>query len=214
MDRIEKVKNCPFERIRSYPDCYEDCPDTDKCPKVSKKLDPPPRLDDKFANRINESEPQPELESDPEFIGEELLKEASQPDQCSECGGTGKDYRDGGFDGDFADCPRCKPDQSSRLLDDEVRIRLRSSEHRLLEAQRDLTAAEKDAEISQQYIKGVEDGARFSTKASDAHIEALIEGLESPCPHAVEVTGYKLPLRYCDTCFAELKATHCKANPH
>jgi hypothetical protein len=24
---------CPFERIRDYPDCYEDCPDTDACPK-------------------------------------------------------------------------------------------------------------------------------------------------------------------------------------
>ena len=23
---------CPFERVRDYPDCYEDCPDTDACP--------------------------------------------------------------------------------------------------------------------------------------------------------------------------------------
>jgi hypothetical protein len=27
------VQPCPFERIRDYPDCYEDCPDTDACPK-------------------------------------------------------------------------------------------------------------------------------------------------------------------------------------
>lgn len=25
-------RTCPFERIRDYPDCYEDCPDTDACP--------------------------------------------------------------------------------------------------------------------------------------------------------------------------------------
>ncbi len=58
---------------------------------------------------------------------DEAAKEINQlyephPNQCSECGGTGKDYRDGGFDGDFADCPKCKPDQSSRLLtDDEIK---------------------------------------------------------------------------------------------
>ena len=47
----------------------------------------------------------------------------------------------------------CKPDQSSRLLDDEVRIRLRSSEHRLLEAQRDLS-----------YPLGFRDGYAWATK--------------------------------------------------
>lgn len=26
-------KSCPFERIRDYPECFEDCPDTDACPK-------------------------------------------------------------------------------------------------------------------------------------------------------------------------------------
>ncbi len=48
---------------------------------------------------------------------QDVLKESGdrdkepQPDRCSECGGTEKDYRDGGFDGDFADCPKCKPNQ-------------------------------------------------------------------------------------------------------
>ena len=27
---------CPFERLRTYPGCYEDCPDTDVCPIKSK----------------------------------------------------------------------------------------------------------------------------------------------------------------------------------
>ena len=32
-----------------------------------------------------------------------------QPDQCPECKGSGKNYGVGGFDSDFADCPKCKP---------------------------------------------------------------------------------------------------------
>lgn len=27
---------CPFERLRTYPGCYEDCPDTDACPHKAK----------------------------------------------------------------------------------------------------------------------------------------------------------------------------------
>ena len=27
------VKSCPFEKIRVYPECFEDCSDTDACPK-------------------------------------------------------------------------------------------------------------------------------------------------------------------------------------
>ena len=26
-------KQCPFDRIRDYPGCYEDCPDSDACPQ-------------------------------------------------------------------------------------------------------------------------------------------------------------------------------------
>ena len=28
---------CPFERIRDYPGCFEDCPDTDACPRKRKQ---------------------------------------------------------------------------------------------------------------------------------------------------------------------------------
>ena len=30
---IKEARDCPFVRIRSYPDCYEDCPDTNECPR-------------------------------------------------------------------------------------------------------------------------------------------------------------------------------------
>ncbi len=83
-----------------------------------------------------------------------------------------------------------QPDQSSRLLAEkwsDPKLHKYMSKMscgykhydmniiEMLEAQRDLTASIKDAEISQQYIKGVEDGARFSAKASDARMGALID---------------------------------------
>jgi hypothetical protein len=27
--------SCPFQRLRDYPGCFEDCPDTDKCPNTA-----------------------------------------------------------------------------------------------------------------------------------------------------------------------------------
>jgi site-specific recombinase len=30
---MSKRGKCPFPRIRKYPGCFEDCPDTDSCPK-------------------------------------------------------------------------------------------------------------------------------------------------------------------------------------
>ena len=156
MNRIEEVSLIIYEGLGVYPDSGKSM---------------------RMARQINQLyEPQPELESDPEFIGEELLKEASQPDQCPECGGTGKDYRDGGFDSDFADCPSCKPDQSSRLLTPEE-VKAVWSPHVLtpvLEAQRDLTASIKDAQqerLTKHYNKLIE----ILETDQIARIEALIE---------------------------------------
>lgn len=40
---------CPFitQKIRNYPDCYEDCPDTDSCPNISKLHHEPNYIFDK-----------------------------------------------------------------------------------------------------------------------------------------------------------------------
>ena len=41
-------------------------------------------------------------------IGELILAISGTTDiECPECEGRGKDYRDGGFDGEFANCPKC-----------------------------------------------------------------------------------------------------------
>ena len=39
---------CPFERIRDYPDCFQDCPDTSECKMKDswKQIRPLPKLKD------------------------------------------------------------------------------------------------------------------------------------------------------------------------
>ena len=39
IEDLDRRFGCPFERIRSYPGCFEDCPDTDMCPVEGMGID-------------------------------------------------------------------------------------------------------------------------------------------------------------------------------
>ena len=132
--------------------------------------------------------------------------------------------------------PKPQPDQSRRLLTEDEILKALMGLHdkgllycaSVITGYQDIkTASIKDAEISQQYIKGVEDGARFSTKASDARIGALIDAYDA----YVKVLGEEIKSmmglapthgwhstkteigKKCRATIKELKAIHRKANP-
>lgn len=51
---------CPFERIREYPDCFQDCPDTSECKMKDswKQIRPLPKLKESVSFPIDIKHPQ------------------------------------------------------------------------------------------------------------------------------------------------------------
>ncbi len=140
---------------------------------------------DVYAKAIKQLyEPQPELESDPEFIGEELLKEASQPDQSRLL--TDEELRETAPSGSwYVGCLQCAK--------------------RVAKAQRDLTASIKDREVELLNIQIK--ACDFVIEDLKSRIEALIERLDEPCPHGTKVEDTsRANKRECEICWQELKA--------
>ena len=175
---------------------------------------PPHRSIEDVAKQINQLyEPQPD-----------------QPKRCSECGGTKILTYHNQTEGEILrrDCPYCKPDQSRLLTDEKIKTlpiidRISRSDKPLwlkrcisvAEAQRDLTASIKDAEIDKRdkRILELQDSFRMSQEMSDARIEALIEELDTFCvnyDHYGTDKRANTRRRCCNKCWQELKATHCK----
>ncbi|KKK91475.1 hypothetical protein LCGC14_2712610 [marine sediment metagenome] len=95
------------------------------------------------------------------------------------------------------------------LLTDEVRMRKANGNRAILKAQRDLTASTKDDEIKQVYEECGQEIKDMDAQCQ-ARIEALIEEIERNTKgYRDRTVGNLLD----STFWANLKATHCKANP-
>ena len=151
------------------------------------------KLRQETARQINRLyEPQPELESDPEFIGEELLKEASQPDQssrllkgeqtCKKCGvADGLNFTVSDEDWECIVVPELQTKVLCLKCFDEM-------------------AEGKPYTVTEIYFAGQKQGLKF---LPEARIEALIEEIQ------VKVMD-KEGTRRAGMNWDIIKATHCK----